>query len=133
MTTTSGCSSCATSAYATSRRCPTRTGPASRRTSTSGRREFAAAVPECLASATFYPEEGAGAYVGELIAAGTDVFKMHVQVGDFDLVDPLLDDAWGQIADAGTPVVIHASAGTGGQRPHRPGPDAGRSWSGTRR
>ncbi len=84
--------------------------------------QFAAAVPECLASATFYPEDGAGAYVGELIATGTDVFKMHVQVGDFDLVDPLLDDAWGQIADAGTPVVIHASGGPVGNDHTGPGP-----------
>ena len=84
--------------------------------------QFAAAVPECLASATFYPEDGAGVYVGELIAAGTDVFKMHVQVGDFDLVDPLLDDAWGQIADAGTPVVIHASGGPVGNDHTGPGP-----------
>lgn len=73
--------------------------------------QFAAAVPECLSSATFFPEDGVEAYVGELIDAGTEIFKVHVQVGDFDLVDPLLDGAWGQLAEAGTPVVVHASGG----------------------
>jgi predicted TIM-barrel fold metal-dependent hydrolase len=84
--------------------------------------EFAAAVPECLSSATFFPEEGVGDYVGQLLAAGTEVFKMHVQVGDFDLVDPLMDEAWGQIAEAGTPVVIHASGGPVGNRHTGPAP-----------
>jgi hypothetical protein len=73
--------------------------------------ELATAVPECLRSATFFPEPGVTEYVGELVAAGTEVFKIHVQVGDFDLGDPLLDEAWGQVADAGTPVVVHASSG----------------------
>ena len=83
--------------------------------------QFAAADPECLSSATFYPEEGVGAYVAELVAAGTQVFKVHVQVGDFDLLDPLLDDAWGMLADAGTPVVVHASGGPVGN--DHTGPD----------
>ena len=74
-----------------------------------------------------------GEYVGELIAAGTEVFKVHVQVGDFDLVDPLLDDAWGLVADAGTPVVIHASSGPVGNEHTGPGPMRGRCSSGTRR
>jgi uncharacterized protein len=73
--------------------------------------ELAAAVPECLRSATFFPEPGVTDYVAELIAAGTEVFKLHVQVGDFDLGDPMLDKAWVQVAEAGTPVVIHASSG----------------------
>ena len=84
--------------------------------------EFAAAVPECLSSGTFFPEEGVGAYVAALIEAGTEIFKVHVQVGDFDLVDPLLDDAWGVIADAGTPVVVHASGGPVGNAHTGPGP-----------
>jgi predicted TIM-barrel fold metal-dependent hydrolase len=64
-----------------------------------------------LRSATFYPEDGVGGYVGQLVASGTQVFKLHVQVGDFDLVDPLLDDAWGTLADAGAPVVVHVGSG----------------------
>lgn len=84
--------------------------------------ELAAAVPECLSSATFFPEEGVGEYVAELVDAGTEVFKVHVQVGDFDLVDPLLDKAWGRIAEAGTPVVVHASGGPVGNEHTGPGP-----------
>ncbi|MEO5708367.1 MAG: amidohydrolase family protein [Nocardioidaceae bacterium] len=84
--------------------------------------QFAAAVPECLSSATFFPEPGVGEYVARLVDAGTEIFKVHVQVGDFALVDPLLDDAWGTISDAGTPVVIHASGGPVGNDHTGPGP-----------
>ncbi len=84
--------------------------------------EFAAAVPECLSSATFFPEEGVGEYVAELVDAGTEVFKVHVQVGDFDLVDPILDKAWGRIAEAGTPVVVHAGGGPVGNEHTGSGP-----------
>jgi predicted TIM-barrel fold metal-dependent hydrolase len=84
--------------------------------------ELADAVPECLRSATLYPEEGVTAYVADLVAAGTEVFKVHVQVGDFDLVDPLLDEAWEIIAAAGTPVVIHAASGPVGNTHTGPGP-----------
>ncbi len=73
--------------------------------------EFAAATPECLHSATFYPEPEAADYVAEAIDAGVEIFKVHVQVGNFDVRDPHLDKVWGQIADAGTPVVVHAGSG----------------------
>lgn len=74
-------------------------------------RAFAVEVPECLWSATFYPEEGVGAYVGELISGGVQVFKLHTQVGEFDLADPLLTPAFGALEDAGTPIVIHVGSG----------------------
>jgi predicted TIM-barrel fold metal-dependent hydrolase len=74
-------------------------------------RDFAKATPECLRSATFFPEGSAAAEVMELLADGVDVFKVHVQVGDFDVRDPLLDGVWGAVAEAGTPVVIHAGSG----------------------
>ena len=74
-------------------------------------RDFAGRVPEALWSATLYPEPEVAAYVPELIEAGVEVFKVHVQVGEFHLDDPLLDPAWGALADAGTPVVIHAGSG----------------------
>ena len=73
--------------------------------------DFADRVPECLRSATFFPEPGVEDYVGQRIEGGVEVFKVHVQVGDFDLRDPLLDPAWGLLAEAGTPVVIHAGSG----------------------
>lgn len=72
---------------------------------------FAAEVPESLCSATFYPEESAAAYVAERIARGVAIFKVHLQVGEFHLDDPLLDGVWGTLEDAGTPVVVHAGSG----------------------
>jgi predicted TIM-barrel fold metal-dependent hydrolase len=72
---------------------------------------FAADVPESLWSGTFYPEPEAPAYVGDLITAGVEVFKVHVQVGEFHLDDAALDRVWGSLEDAGTPVVVHAGSG----------------------
>jgi uncharacterized protein len=72
---------------------------------------FAARVPDCLHSATFYPEPGAADYVRARIASGAAIFKLHVQVGAFDVGDPLLAEAWGVLEDAGTPVVVHAGSG----------------------
>lgn len=68
-------------------------------------------VPESLWSATFYPEESAPAYVADLVAAGVEVFKLHLQVGEFHVDDPLLDGVWGLLEDAGTPIVLHAGSG----------------------
>ena len=50
------------------------------------------------------PRAGVSGYVGDLIEAGVEVFKLHTQVGEFRLDDPLLDEAFGAIEDAGTPV-----------------------------
>lgn len=72
--------------------------------------DFAREVPESLWSGTFFPEPSAPSYVGRLVAAGVEVFKVHVQVGEFHLDDPLLDPVWGLLAEAGTPVVIHAGS-----------------------
>ena len=74
-------------------------------------RSFAADVPESLRSATFYPEPEAAAYVAGLVEDGVEVFKVHVQVGEFHLDDPLLDEVWGTLEDAGTPIVVHAGSG----------------------
>ena len=67
-------------------------------------------VPESLRSATFYPEDTAASYVGTAIAEGVEIFKVHLQVGEFHLDDPLLDAVWGQLEDAGTPIVVHAGS-----------------------
>ncbi|WP_436892040.1 amidohydrolase family protein [Nocardiopsis dassonvillei] len=72
---------------------------------------FAADHPDCLRSATLYPEPEARDYVPAAIAAGARVFKAHVQVGGYDPRDPLLDGAWGALADAGVPVVVHCGSG----------------------
>lgn len=73
--------------------------------------DFAARVPESLWSATFFPEPEAAGYVAALVESGVEVFKVHVQVGEFLLDDPLLDVVWGVLSDAGVPVVIHAGSG----------------------
>jgi predicted TIM-barrel fold metal-dependent hydrolase len=85
---------------------------------------FADRTPGCLRSATFYPEPGAAAYVAARLAAGAEVFKVHVQVGAFDVRDPLLAEVWGRLEDAGTPVVIHAGSGPVGTAYTGPGPVA---------
>ena len=73
--------------------------------------DFASDVPECLRSATFFPEPGVTDYVTRSLGAGVEIFKVHVQVGAFDVNDPLLDTTWGLVAEAGTPVVLHAGSG----------------------
>jgi hypothetical protein len=73
--------------------------------------DFAGSTPECLATATFYPEPDAGDYVESAIRGGARVFKAHVQVGRYEPNDSLLEPVWGQLADAGVPVVIHCGSG----------------------
>ncbi|MHA3024114.1 amidohydrolase family protein [Mycobacterium sp. BMJ-28] len=73
--------------------------------------QFAADTPDCLSTATFYPEPGADRYVAAAISGGARLFKAHVQVGGYDPTDPLLDDVWGVLAEAGIPIVIHCGSG----------------------
>ncbi|MCF1593079.1 amidohydrolase family protein [Streptomyces muensis] len=73
--------------------------------------DFARRTPDCLHTATLYPEPGVEAYVQEAVEAGARVFKAHVQVGAYDPADELLDGAWGLLAAAGIPVVIHCGSG----------------------
>ncbi|MGO1166829.1 MAG: amidohydrolase family protein [Janibacter sp.] len=73
--------------------------------------DFARHHPDVLHSATFYPEPGAGEYTRAAIDDGAQVFKVHVQVGDYDLADPLLDDVWTTLEESGTPIVAHAGNG----------------------
>ncbi|OBI22368.1 amidohydrolase [Mycobacterium sp. E2462] len=72
---------------------------------------FADATPDCLHTATLYPEPGAEDYVREAVESGARVVKAHIQVGRYSPTDPLLDGAWGVIEDAGLPVVIHCGSG----------------------
>jgi len=74
-------------------------------------REFAAANDDVLLSATIFPEPEVEAYLDDALRSGLRVVKVHVQVGGFDPRDPLLDPAWGMLADAGVPVVVHAGSG----------------------
>ncbi|WP_239455340.1 amidohydrolase family protein [Nocardioides gilvus] len=86
--------------------------------------EFAARTPEALRCGTFFPEPGAAAYVGRRIDEGLELFKVHVQVGAFHVTDPLLYEAWGVVAEAGTPVVLHAGSGPIPTEHTGPGPVA---------
>jgi len=74
-------------------------------------RDFAAAVPEAVWTATFYPEPDAAAYVEGLLREGVELFKVHSQVGRFHVDDPLLDPVWAMLEDSGTPVVAHVGSG----------------------
>jgi predicted TIM-barrel fold metal-dependent hydrolase len=85
---------------------------------------FAERVPEALHCATFYPEPGAAQYTADRIRSGAQLFKVHVQVGAFDVTDPLLDEAWGVVEDAGVPVVLHAGSGPVATEHTGPGPVA---------
>jgi predicted TIM-barrel fold metal-dependent hydrolase len=73
--------------------------------------EFAAATPDAVPTATLYPEPDVTDYLGAAVRAGARVVKVHVQVGAFDPRDPLLRPAWGLLADAGIPVVVHCGHG----------------------
>ena len=86
--------------------------------------DFARRTPDCLHTATLFPEPGVEAYVREAIEAGARVFKAHVQVGAYDPADALLQPAWGVLAEAGVPVVIHCGSGPAPGRYTGPGPIA---------
>jgi uncharacterized protein len=72
---------------------------------------FAGQVPECLPSATFFPEDSTVDDVTSALDRGARIFKLHLQVGGFDPRDPALEAAWGLLAETGTPIVVHAGSG----------------------
>jgi uncharacterized protein len=72
---------------------------------------FAAATPDAVPTATLYPEPTVVDYLGAAVEAGARLVKVHVQVGAFDPRDPLLRPAWGLLADAGVPAVVHCGHG----------------------
>jgi uncharacterized protein len=74
-------------------------------------RDFAERTPNCVATGTFFPEPSAADYVREALDAGTVIFKAHVQVGAYDPRDEQLDAVWAQLAEAGTPVIVHCGSG----------------------
>ncbi|MEV4266593.1 amidohydrolase family protein [Kribbella sp. NPDC049584] len=85
-------------------------------------RDFASRTPGCVSSGTFFDEPSAAGYVREALELGTRIFKVHVQVGDYDPRSGELDDVWGQLAEAGTPVVVHCGSGPIPGRHTGPGP-----------
>jgi predicted TIM-barrel fold metal-dependent hydrolase len=73
--------------------------------------EFAAHTPRAVPTATLFPEPDVADYLGAAVAAGARVVKVHVQVGRFDPRDPLLRPAWGLLAEAGVPAIVHCGNG----------------------
>jgi uncharacterized protein len=73
--------------------------------------EFAARTPDAVRTATLFPEPDVADYLGAAVEAGARAVKVHVQVGGFDPRDPLLQPAWGLLAEAGVPAVVHCGAG----------------------
>lgn len=73
--------------------------------------DFAARVPDCLHTATFFAEPGAADDVRRALDQGARVFKCHLQVGGFDPADPTLREVWGLLAEADVPVVTHCGSG----------------------
>ncbi|GAC1601329.1 MAG: amidohydrolase family protein [Acidimicrobiales bacterium] len=71
---------------------------------------LSAAQPQVIPTFTIYPEPGVGDEVNRCLGQGGRCVKVHLQVGGFDANDPLLDDAWARLEEAGTPIVIHAGA-----------------------
>jgi uncharacterized protein len=59
---------------------------------------LAATHPEVVGSFTFYPEPGVDAEVERALTAGGVVAKVHLQVGKFHALDPLLDAVWPLLA-----------------------------------
>lgn len=78
--------------------------------------DFGRRTPGAVPTATLYPEPAVAGYVSAALDAGARCVKAHVQVGDYDPRDPLLDPAWGMIADAGVPAVVHCGNGPVGGR-----------------
>jgi len=72
--------------------------------------DFGHRTPGAVPTATLYPEPSQE-YLLAALDGGARCVKAHVQVGDYDPRDPLLDGAWGLLAEAGVPVVVHCGHG----------------------
>ncbi len=73
--------------------------------------DFASRTPGAVPTATLYPEPGVVDYLDAALRAGARCVKAHVQVGAYDPRADVLAPAWGLLAEAGVPVVIHCGHG----------------------
>nr|WP_218889752.1 amidohydrolase family protein [Saccharopolyspora hordei] len=73
--------------------------------------DFGHRTPGAVPTATIFPEPEVTTYLAKALEAGARCVKVHVQVGAFDPTDDLLDPAWGLLAEAGVPVVVHCGHG----------------------
>ncbi|MCE7008242.1 amidohydrolase [Kibdelosporangium philippinense] len=74
-------------------------------------REFSARTPDAVLTATLFPEHDVDSYLAKALDAGARCVKAHVQIGGYDPRASELDSAWGMIAEAGVPVVVHCGHG----------------------
>ncbi len=72
--------------------------------------ELASDHPDVIHCATFHPEPEAGDYVRSALDSGAQLFKAHVQIGEYDPNHELLEPIWEALEDSRTPVVIHAGS-----------------------
>jgi len=72
--------------------------------------DFGRRTPGAVPTATLYPEPS-GEYLRQAVDAGARCVKVHVQVGDYDPRDPLLDSSWGLLAESGVPAIVHCGHG----------------------
>lgn len=77
-------------------------------------KQFAAEHKDAIHSATLFPEPGVEQYVSQVLDEGAQIFKVHVQVGNFSPLDPMLESSWQLIAQARVPVVMHCGSGPHG-------------------
>src|SRR5699024_8030366 len=56
--------------------------------------QFAVQYDDAIHSATFFPEPGVEEQVGQVLDDGAQIFKVHVQVGSFSVLDPQLTSSW---------------------------------------
>ena len=75
--------------------------------------DFGLRTPGAVPTATIWPEASVATYLAAALDAGARCAKVHVQVGGFDPRDPLLAPAWGLLAEAEVPVVVHWSHQSG--------------------
>ncbi len=73
--------------------------------------DFGERTPGAVPTATMYPEPGVADTVASALRSGARCVKVHVQVGGFDPRAPELEEAWGLLADARVPVVVHCGHG----------------------
>lgn len=70
--------------------------------------DYAARTPGAVATGTFFPEPEALSGVTGAIESGCQLFKVHLQVGDIDPLDPHLTPVWSVLQATGVPTIIHA-------------------------
>ena len=112
------------SAYAASRRCPTRTGPASRRTSTTGRAASPPTCPSRCGRRRSTPSPRRRRTSPSWSPPASRCSRCTCRWGSSTSTTRCSTTVWGLLEDAGTPIVVHAGSGPVGNDVHRARPAA---------